>query len=104
MSIYKTSPFLSDIKTFFNNSYITATMHTINSILAPVILTERDTLDIVSRHNCIYRLLTIFQCLFMFPCFGIRNVYRNQKYGKLAPLIKALKGVFYRFMENPDID
>ena len=73
-------------------------MHTINSILAPVILTERDTLDIVSRHN------TIFQCLFMFRCFGIRNVYRNQKYGKLAPLIKALKGVFYRFMENPDID
>ena len=79
-------------------------MHKINSSLAPVILTERDTLDIVSRHNCIYRLLTIFQCLFMFPCFGIRNVYRNQKYGKLAPLIKALKGVFYRFMENPDID
>lgn len=58
--VYKITPFLSDIKTFFKN--------------------------------------------FLFPCFGIRNVYRNQKYGTLEPLARAHKDVFYRFMKNPDID
>ncbi|MCY6294950.1 hypothetical protein OXV68_22355, partial [Bacteroides fragilis] len=41
------------------------------------------------KRNCVYRLLTVFQCLLLFPCFGIRNAYRNQKYGTLDSLIKA---------------
>lgn len=67
-------------------------------------MTERDTLAVLSKPNCTYRLLTIFQCLLLFPCFGICNAYHNQKYGTLAPLVKARKDVFYRFMENPSID
>ena len=83
---------------------MTAAMHNISSVLAQVRMTERDTLAVTSKCNCVYRLLTVFQCLLLFPCFGIKNAYRNQKYGTLEPLIKARKDVFYRFMENPDID
>lgn len=104
MSIHKITPFLSDIKDFFKNSDMTAAMQNISSVLTQVKMTERDTLAVTSKRNCVYRLLTVFQCLLLFPCFGIRNAYRNQKHGILEPLIKARKDVFYRFMENPDID
>lgn len=83
---------------------MTAAMQNISSVLAQVKMTERDTLAVISKRNCVYRLLTVFQCLLLFPCFGIKNAYRNQKYGTLDPLIKARKDVFYRFMENPSID
>lgn len=104
MSIHKITPFLSDIKKFFKNSDMTAAMQSISSILSQVKMTERDTLGVCSKRNCVYRLLTVFQCLLLFPCFTIRNAFRNQKYGTLEPLIKARKDVFYRFMDNPDID
>lgn len=104
MSIHKITPFLSDIKTFFKNSDMTTAMQNISSVLSRVRMTERDTLAVLSKHNCVYRLLTVFQCLLLFPCFGIRNAYRNQKYGTLEPLVRARKDVFYRFMGNPDID
>ena len=104
MSIHKITPFLSDIKEFFKNSDMTAAMQSITSVLAHVKMTERDTLAVTSRRNCVYRLLTVFQCLLLFPCFGIRNACRNQKYGTLEPLIKARKDTFYRLMENPAVD
>ncbi len=104
MSIHKVTPFLSDIKDFFKNSDMTAAMQNISFILAQVRMTERDTLAVRSKGNCVYRLLAVFQCLLLFPCFGIRNAWCNQKYGTLEPLIKARKDVFYRFMENPMID
>ena len=85
MSIHKITPFLSDIKDFFKNSDMTAAMQNIISILAQVRMTERDTLAVTSKHNCMYRLLTVFQCLLLFPCFGVRNAYRNQKHGILEP-------------------
>lgn len=104
MSIHKITPFLSDIKTFFKNSDMTAAMQNISSVLAQVKMTERDTLAVTSKRNCVYRLMTVFHCLILFPCFGIKNAYRNQRYGTLEQLIKARKDVFYRFMENPMID
>ena len=104
MSIHKITPFLSDIKDFFKNSDMTAAMHTISSVIAQVKMTERDTLAITSRYNSVYRLLTVFQCLLLFPCFGIKNAWCNQKYGTLEPLIKARKDVFYRFMGNTAVD
>ncbi|WP_285827968.1 transposase [Bacteroides acidifaciens] len=67
-------------------------------------MTEQDTLAVKSKRNCVYRLLTVFQCLLLFPCFGIKNANRNQKYGILDSLIKTRKDVFFRFMENPDIN
>jgi len=50
---------------------MTAAMHIISSILAQIKMTEQDTLTVKS--NCVYRLLTVFQCLFLFPCFGIKT-------------------------------
>lgn len=104
MSIHKITPFLSDIKTFFNNSDMTAAMQSISNVLARVRMTEIGTIGVVSKRNSVYRLLTVFQCLLLFPCLGIRNAYRNQKYGMLEPLIKSQKDVYYRFMENSDVD
>ncbi|MGN1156398.1 MAG: transposase [Agathobacter sp.] len=104
MSIHKITPFLSDIKTFFKNSDMTAAMQNISSILSQVRMTERDTLAVRSKRNCVYPLMTVFQILILFPCFGIKNAWRCHKDGTLEALVKARKDVFYRFMENPHID
>ena len=102
--MYKITPFLSEIKTFFKNSDMTAAMQNIASVLSQVRMTERDTLAVTSKRNCVYPLLTVFQILLLFPCFGIKNAWRCHKDGMLEALVKARKDVFYRFMENPDID
>lgn len=104
MSIHKITPFLSDVKTFFKNSDMTAAMQNISSVLSHVRMTERDTLAVTSKRNCVYPLLTVFQILLLFPCFGIKNCWRSHKDGTLETLVKARKDVFYRFMENPFID
>lgn len=104
MSIHKITPFLSDVKTFCKNSDMTAAMQNISSVLSHVRMTERDTLAVTSKRNCVYPLLTVFQILLLFPCFGIKNCWRSHKDGTLETLVKARKDVFYRFMENPFID
>ena len=104
MSIHKITPFLSDIKTFFKNSDMTAAMQHISSILSQVRMTESDTLAVRSKRNCVYPLMTVFQILILFPCFGIKNAWRCHKDGALETHVKARKDVFYRFMENPCID
>ncbi|WP_370520378.1 hypothetical protein, partial [Parabacteroides sp. ZJ-118] len=62
MSIHKVTPFLSDIKTFFKNSDMTSAMQSISLVLTQVKMTERDTLAVTSKRNCVYKLLTVFQC------------------------------------------
>lgn len=104
MSIHKITPFLSDIKDFFKKSDMTAAMQNIASVLSSAKMTERDTLAVTSKRNCVYPLLTVFQILILFPCFGIKNTWRCHKDGMLEALVKARKDVFYRFMENPYID
>lgn len=104
MSIHKVTPFLSDIKKFFKDSDMTAAMQNISSILSQVRMTERDTLSVESKPNCVYGLLTVFQCLLLFPCFGVKNVWRCHKDGVLRSFIEARKDVFYRFTENPAIN
>lgn len=51
MSIHKITPFLSDIKTFFKNSDMTAAMQHISSILSQVRMTESDTLAVRSKRK-----------------------------------------------------
>ena len=104
MSIHKITPFLSDIKTFFGKSDMTKAMQNISQILNSVKMTERSTIMIESKSNSVYKLLTVFQSLLLFPCFGIKNVYRAEKGNTLKPLISAHKDVFCRFMENPEVN
>ncbi len=74
MSIHKITPFLSDIKTFFKKSDMTAAMQNIGNILGSVKMTERDTIGVVSKRNQVYRLLSVFQCLLMMPLFGVKKI------------------------------
>lgn len=104
MSIHKITPFLSEIKGFFKNSDMTKAMHTISTLLSSVKMTEKNVLGVVSKQNCVYRLLTVFQALLVFPCFGITNIWNKCENAALSALIAARKDVFYRFMENPDIN
>ena len=54
--------------------YMTAAMQNISSVLTQVKMTERDTLAVTSKRNRVYRLLTVFQCLLLFPCFDLGEV------------------------------
>lgn len=69
MSIHKITPFLSDIKDFFKNSDMTAAMQNISSILGQVKMTERDTLAVTSKRNCVYRLPDCIPMSSSFPMF-----------------------------------
>ena len=104
MSIHKVTPFLSEINKFFKKSDMTEAMHTLSSLLSGIKMTEKSTLGVESKQNCVYSLLTVFQCLLLFPCFGIRNIWRKRENASMSALIEARKDVFYRFMENPNID
>ena len=83
---------------------MTAAIQNLTSVLSGVKMAEKTTLALQSKSNCVYKLLTVFQALLLFPCFVVKNVWNKQKYGMLDSLIKARKDVFYRFMENPDVD
>lgn len=104
MSDYKVTPFLSDIKTFFKNSDMTAAMQNISRFLGSVNMTERNTIGVMSKVNHVYRLLDVFQCLILLPLFGIRNIYRAHLDNVIASFMEARKDVFYRFMDNPHVD
>lgn len=103
MSIHKVTPFLSEIKKFFKNSDMTDAMSHISSTLSDMKMTEKSVLGVESKRNCIYKLLGIFQCLLLFPCFSIKNVFSFKGSG-LTQLMKARKDVFYRFLNDPDVD
>lgn len=104
MSIHKITPFLSDIKTFFKDSDMTAAMQNIANILISVKMTERDTIGVVSKRNHVYRLLSVFQCLLMLPLFGVRKISRAEGESALAYVMSAHKDTFYCFLNNPDVN
>lgn len=104
MSIHKITPFLSDIKTFFNKNDMTAAMQNISNIFSSVKMTERDTIGITSKVNTAYKLLNVFQCLILMPLFGVRNIHQVRKEERIAAFMEARKDVFYRFMDNPEIN
>ena len=105
MSPHKVTPFLSDIKTFFNNSDMTAAMQNIGNILGSVKMTERDTIGVVSKHNQVYKLLSVFQCLLMLPLFGVKKISGVDCRGTaVASFMSAHKDTFYRFIDNPDVN
>lgn len=104
MSKHKVTPFLSDIKTFFNKNDMTAAMQNISNILGTVKMTERDTIGITSKANNVYKLLHVFQCLILLPLFSVRNIYQIQKKNRISSFMEARKDVFYRFIDNPAID
>ncbi|MCM1139644.1 MAG: transposase [Muribaculum sp.] len=104
MSIHKITPFLSDIKTFFKKSDMTAAMQNIANILGSVKMTERDTIGVVSKRNHVYRLLSVFQCLLMLPLFGIQKISGVENGNAIASIMSAHKDTFYRFLDNPDVN
>lgn len=79
-------------------------MQTISHFLGSVHMTEHSTIGVTSKVNHVYRLLEVFQCLIMLPWFGIRNIYRAHLDNAIASFMEARKDVFYRFMDNPDVD
>ena len=102
MSMRKVTPFISDLKDFFKNSDMTAAMQHISSTLSGIRMSEKVTLGVESKQNCVYKLLIVFQWLIMFPYLGIKNTHRVKGSG-FEELLRAQKDVFYRFMERPDI-
>lgn len=71
-------------------------MQNLSSILSGVKMAEESTLAVQSKSNCVYKLLTVFQALLLFPCFGVKNAWNKQKYEMMDSVIKARKDVFYR--------
>lgn len=56
-----------------------------------------------SKRNNVYSLLQAFQTLLLYPYFIIRNPH-NYGGSSLSRLMDCKKDVFYRFMNNPNIN
>ena len=104
MSIHKITPFLSDIKTFFKDSDMTAAMQNISNILGSIKMTERDTIGVESKRNQTYRLLSVFQCLLTLPLFGVPKISGVDRGNPLEHVMSAHKDTFCRFLDNPDVN
>lgn len=102
MSIHKVTPFISEIKNFFNNKDLTGAMHTIANIFSQIRMTDRSTLGIMDKCNTLYGCLAVFQCLILLPYLGVKNIFRT-KDSAAAVLMDAQKDVFYRFLKNPSV-
>lgn len=102
MSIHKVTPFISEIKNFFNNKDLTGAMHTIANIFSQIRMTDRSTLGIRDKCNTLYGCLAVFQCLILLPYLGVKNIFRT-KDSAAAVLMDAQKDVFYRFLKNPSV-
>lgn len=102
MSIHKVTPFISEIKKFFNNKDLTGAMQTISHIFSEIRMTDRSTLGIKDKCNTRYGCLAVFQCLILLPCLGVRNIFRTKE-SAVSVLMDARKDVFYRFLKNPAI-
>ena len=74
MSIHKITPFISEIKKFFNNKEITEAMQTITGILSGIRMTEKNTLGVKDKCNTLYRSLAVFQCRLLLPYLGVKNI------------------------------
>lgn len=102
MSIHKVTPFISEIKKFFNNKDLTGAMQTIAHIFSDIRMTDRSTLGIKDRCNTLYGCLAVFQCLILLPYLGVKNIFRT-KDSAATVLMDAQKDVFYRFLKNPSV-
>lgn len=102
MSIHKVTPFISEIKKFFNNKDLTGAMQTITHIFSEVRMTDRSTLGIKDKCNTHYGCLAVFQCLILLPYLGVKNIFRTKDCAA-SVLMEAQKDVFYRFLKNPAI-
>lgn len=102
MSIHKVTPFISEIKKFFNNKDLTGAMQTIAHIFSDIRMTDRSTLGIKDRCNTLYGCLAVFQCLILLPYLGVKNIFRT-KDSAATVLMDAQKDVFFRFLKNPSV-
>ena len=102
MSIHKITPFISEIKKFFNNKELTEAMQTITGILSGIRMTEKSTLGLTDKCNTLYRSLSVFQCLLLLPYLGVKNIF-NSRNSAVKVLMEAQKDVFYRFISNPSV-
>lgn len=100
MSIHKITPFISEIKKFFNNKELTEAMQAITGIFSSIRMTEKSTLGLKDKCNTLYSSLSVFQCLLLLPYLGVKNIF-NSRNSSVKTLIDAQKDVFYRFISNP---
>lgn len=103
MPLHKVTNFLSEISVFFENTDAHIAMNSIMDVVKWLRMSEITLFGIKSKCNNVYSLLQVFQTLLLFPCFMIRNPY-NYCGSSLSHLINCKKDVFYRFMNNPNID
>ncbi len=57
----------------------------------------------VKKPNCKFTCLQVLQLLVLFPFFSVKNAFRYAD-SSLGRLFECEKDMFYRFMNNPDID
>ena len=103
MPMHKSTNFLSEISVFFENTDAHIAMSSIMDVIKWLKMTEKILFGVSSRCNNMYSLLHVFQTLLLFPCFMVRNPY-NYNSSTLSHLMGCKKDVFYRFMNNSNID
>lgn len=97
----KSTHLFSEIESFFEENDSSSATITIMRMLKSFNLPP-EVIGLQDHPNSKYRRVQILLLLLLFPCFGVRNVYR---YGKssLFGLEHMKKDVFYRFLKDGSI-
>lgn len=103
MPMFKVTEFLSEISRFFKKDNANHAMFSIMDMIKGIKMTETVLFGTKSKCNHVYPLLQVFQALLLYPCFIVRNPYKFEQ-SSLSSILGCKKDVFYRFMENPDLN
>lgn len=103
MPLRKVSTLFSEINKFFSEKSSEAAISHLTQTLSGISMREKVLFGKQTRFNAQYSLEWILSILIMFPCLLVKNPYDYAKspFGKLCG---ASKDVFYRFMNDANLD
>lgn len=93
---------ISELKTFFHENDCNKAINCIITTIRHLNL-RSSCIGIEKRHNCKLSCLQVLELLLVFPFFMVKNSFQYHHSG-LTKLFSCRKDMFYRFMEQDNID
>ena len=93
---------ISELQEFFENNEATNAITSISTIMKSLRIQSK-VIGSVKNHNCKFTSLQVLQLLVLFPFFSIKNA-SNYSYSALGRLFQCQKDMFYRFMNDGNVN
>lgn len=98
----KNTHIISELKTFFHKNDCNKAINCIMTTIRHFNL-RSSCIGVEKRHNCKLSCLQVLELLLVFPFFMVKNSFQYHHSG-LSKFFSCQKDMFYRFMEQDNID